>query len=119
MTTHVYDRSRAERLVPLLQSILRELRERQQAIAGLERSIEERQRGTGRESNADLLLVQLAEHNQGERDALRELAHLGCVLDDDYPMRVLIPGDDGEFASGFCFDALSGALEELSVASAR
>lgn len=119
MNTHVYDRSRAERLVPLLQSILRELRERQEAIAGLENLIEQRQRGTGRESNADLLLIQLTEHNQGERDALRELALLGCALDDDYPMRVLIPGDDGEFAGGFSFDAVSGALEELPVASAR
>lgn len=119
MNTQAYDRSRAERLVPLLRSILREVRERQESIARLERLIEERQGAPGRDSEVHLMLVQLTEHNRGERDALRELSLLGCQLDDDYPMRVLIPGDAGEFAGGFSFDALSGSIETLPFANAH
>jgi hypothetical protein len=108
-----YDRSRAERLVPLLASITREIQERQGELARLDRA---RQAvppldKTGREQRLELRIREL---RQELRRSERELAVLGCTLDRQHPLRVLIPGGSG----GFAFDGLSGSFHALPAATA-
>ncbi|MBK7875031.1 MAG: DUF2203 family protein [Planctomycetes bacterium] len=118
MNTHNYDRSQAERLVPLLKAIARELQERSGHIDQLERELETL-RGDERSGPKGKLLVRLVEHRRALNEAERELAALGCALDEDHPLRVLIPGDRGEFEGGFAFDAVRNSLEPLPVDSVR
>jgi hypothetical protein len=118
MTKHLYDRSLAERLIPLLRSITREIRERTTAIERLDLLLDA-------PASAQLLARQheltarLVEHRRALRNAERELSGLGCILDEDHPLRVLIPGDDGEFDGGYAFDALSGSLESITLVGVR
>src|SRR5262245_45552827 len=101
----MYDRSRAERLVPLLASITREIRERHAELARLERAQEmvPPRDKTGREQRLELRIREL---HQELRRSERELAVLGCTLDREHPLRVLIPGGSGRFEGGFAFDGL-------------
>jgi hypothetical protein len=43
-----------------------------------------------------------------------ELEKLGCTLDMDHPMRVLIPGSDGYLEHGYQWDPAEGTLETLA-----
>ncbi len=118
MTMHNYDRSQAERLVPLLQAIIREIQERNGHIDQLEQE-HASMRGDDHAGPKGLLLVRLVEHRRALREAEQELSVLGCALDEDRPLRVLIPGDRGGFEGGFAFDALRNSLEALPVDSVR
>lgn len=91
---NAYDRDRATRLVPLLRSITREIRDRTRRVDALRRELElmhggERSRRY-RDRQAELS-IQL----RGLRLASVELERLGCSLDRGRPLRVLIPGDGG------------------------
>ena len=44
------------------------------------------------------------------------MTRLGCRIDEDHPLRVLIPGVEAE--SGFAYDVLSGELEALPLQNA-
>lgn len=89
----------AERLLPLLRSIGREIRERSDAIDTLEERLatfsdardEHREQITRMESELSL-------HRREQRRVERELAELGCNLDADHPLRILIPGKGETFA---------------------
>lgn len=88
MNRNTYDAVHAEALIPLLRSITNEIQEREQAI----------DRGTARLCAADLsaaerseMEAELSVHKRELRMALRELDRLGCALDLDHPLRVLIP----------------------------
>jgi hypothetical protein len=94
-----YDRDRATRLVPLLRSITREIRERTHAVEHLEaRLMSHRNSGWPGEPQ---VRAELACHRRELRRAREELARLGCALDESHPLRVLIPGRDGKLRSGF------------------
>lgn len=109
MTSNVYDARHAKALVPLLRSITNEIQERTQAIARLEQSLEDTPHADGddegrvAESNTD---AELSIQRRELRFALRELERLGCQLDQDHPLRVLIPGNGGKLDHGFVWSPL-------------
>jgi hypothetical protein len=99
MTRKIYDAGRAEALIPLLRSITDEIQEREEAIdrgsarlqVGKSLSAPERQR----------LEAELSVHKRELRFALQELERLGCALDLDHPLRVLIPGSTTKLGPRF------------------
>jgi hypothetical protein len=116
-----YDREKAARLVPLLRSITRELLDRAQAIELLEARLEtrgqtEKRRGATESANTR---SELAQQRRDLRLARQELARLGCALDEDHPLRILIPGEKGDIHSGFAWSLADEEPRPLSVSSAR
>ena len=107
MQPNVYDRQRAGSLVPLLRSITTEMLERARRIEELEARI-------GRSSARADIEAQLAGQRREARLARRELERLGCVLDADHPLRVLIPGTDGELGHGYAWSPLDETIEALA-----
>lgn len=117
MNRHSYDPERASALLPLLRSITAEIRERSEAIDALELELQ----GLGstrhaREHRGDLEAA-LSVQRRELRVAHRELERLGCALDEDHPLRVLIPGRDGELDHGFAWSPLDEKLESLELIS--
>lgn len=113
-----YDRRGAEHLLPLLRSIASEILERSDAIETLEeRLLALRSTWKNGKPSNDYLEVQSELSNQRREARLSrlELARLGCTLDEDRPLRVLIPGLDGTFDSGYAWD---GTLDSLAPATA-
>ena len=113
-----YDRQHATHLIPLLRSILCEIWERSTAIAQLETHLEEL---PSREKSSDFhdLEARLAANRRELRLAKKELASLGCVLDENHPMRVHIPGNSGESDNGYTWEtdhetACANAPESLA-----
>ena len=94
-----YDQLTAERLRPLLNSIVNEIEDREEPLRLLAREL----RFTRRPSEAfrSNLISRIAENKRGLRLAREELAMLGCELDPSAPRLVHIPGPDGRFSSGF------------------
>ena len=99
MKPTAYTRAKAMRLIPLLEGIVREVRERQEAIERLETMVEalsgshavhaeelRRKRG------------QLARQRRELDRIAQELADLGCRLVLHDPFEVVIPGHDEAFA---------------------
>jgi hypothetical protein len=99
MSTKSFARQDAERLLPLLRSIGAEIRERGRAIDGLEERLaafaDERYRYR---SEIAQIEAELACHRRELRRTERELSELGCNLDADHPLRILIPGRGEQFA---------------------
>lgn len=117
MNRHSYDPGRASAIVPLLRSITAEIRERSERIAALESEREglgssPRERERRGDIEADLSILR----REG-RMALRELERLGCKLDWDHPLRVLIPGADGVLEHGFAWNPADEKLESLELLS--
>jgi hypothetical protein len=100
MTRKIYDAGRAEALIPLLRSITDEIQEREEAI---DRGTARLQNGNSTLTAADrqALAAELSVHKRELRFALRELERLGCALDLDHPLRVLIPGSTTELGRRF------------------
>jgi hypothetical protein len=99
MNTKSFDRSAAERLMPLLHSIGREMRERTREVDHLEQrldSLSEMRQVHGEEVAS--LESQLSTHRRELRRIETELGHLGCHLDADHPLRIVIPSEGGTFA---------------------
>lgn len=116
-----YDRRGAEHLLPLLRSIGREITERSDTIEGLEeRLLSLGQGGRRARPSEEFLAVQSELSNQRRemRMARHELARLGCILDEDRPLRVLIPGQDGRFESGHAWDGTNDRLLSNEAAAA-
>ncbi|MBK7642208.1 MAG: DUF2203 family protein [Planctomycetes bacterium] len=113
-----YDRSGAEHLLPLLRSIASEILERSDAIEALEEKLLAL-RSTWKDGKAsdEYLNVQSELSNQRREARLSrlELSRLGCTLDEDRPLRVLIPGEDGSFDAGYAWD---GTLDAIIPATA-
>lgn len=93
MMRKTYDAARAEALIPLLRSITREIQEREEAIDRLMAHAHALELRTGRERERSDVEARVAVHKREHRLAMRELERLGCVLDQDHPLRVLIPGE--------------------------
>ncbi len=117
MKRHSYDPERASALLPLLRSITAEIRERSDAIEAFERELlglgDSRR---GREHRGQVEAV-LSVQRRELRVVRRELERLGCSLDQDHPLRVLIPGTDGELNHGFAWSPLDEKLERLELLS--
>jgi hypothetical protein len=92
-----YDRHDAKRLVPLLETIAREISERVAAI----QELEERSAAPRRPSQRLHDQAELAIHRRELRLARKELETLGCSNDEAHPTEVLIPGRDGNLEHGF------------------
>ena len=116
-----YDKRGAQHLLPLLRSITNEIVERGDAIEALEERLLVLRTATrkGKPDN-EFLNVQseLSIQRREVRLARLELSRLGCSLDEDRPLRVLIPGVDGTFDSGFAWDGTQDALVAAAAATA-
>jgi hypothetical protein len=105
-------------LIPLIAKIHEEIRERSEAIRDL--NIRMRQLRSAPSSPSGLqqallnVQAELASNKREIRLAKKELARLGCHLDDENPFRVLIRGVDGEFESGFAWSAGDEQLQALA-----
>ena len=105
MSTKSFARRDAERLLPLVRSIGREIRERSRAIDELEERLadlaDERELHRDEIARTD---SELSCHRRELRRVERELAEIGCNLDADHPLRILIPGRGEQFAWEGRFD---------------
>jgi len=115
MNRHSYDPERASALLPLLRSITAEIRERSEAIDVLELELGDLgQTRRGRERRGDIE-ADLSVQRRELRVVRRELERLGCTLDEDHPLRVLIPGADGALDHGFTWSPLDEKLQSLEL----
>src|SRR5262245_58491145 len=106
MKTRSYSLNEVQRMVPFLRSIRRELRSRLAAIEGLEKRL--RRSPAGRAEDVDELTADLAVQRREVRNSERELERLGCALDADHPLRILIPSPVGHWA-------FEGPLDETRI----
>ena len=88
-----YEREDAERMMPLLRSIRREIKERTLAIHALET----RRLSAGPEL-AQSLDAELSTQRRELRQVTKELDRLGLAVDANDPLRILIPGAEGSWA---------------------
>ena len=109
MKKPVYPEDQAEKLLPLLVSIGREVKNRIRAIDELEQKLARSSTSPGRAPEAAQAVAELAIHKRELRTALKELERLGCELDEDHPLRILIPGLEGPMA-------FEGSLEKTRFA---
>jgi len=100
-----YDRDRASKLVPLLESIMREVAERQREIHILERQMKGLSESASDMALLPEVLARLATQRREVRLSKKEIEQLGCVVDQDQPNRVFIPGHDGNIDHGFRWDS--------------
>jgi hypothetical protein len=99
MKRRIYALKEAEKIVPLLRSIGKEIHVRRRATEELQKRLD-LVRGVARAENSVLrgLEAQIATHLREIRSSERELDHLGCRLDERHPLRILIPSSDGAWA---------------------
>lgn len=96
MRTRAYEWHEALALLPLLESIAREMRERDEVlrrIAGDLRRLEKR--GRGRSAEARLLGAEAADHRTAMRQARVEVERLGCEGIGVRPPTIRIPAAGG------------------------
>jgi hypothetical protein len=98
----------AERMLPLLRSIGQELLDRTRAIEALEAKLEARApaRQVPDQDGAQLE-AELALHRRELRSVERELSRLGCSLDADHPLRILVLGRPGKLDDTHFYRATS------------
>ena len=113
-----YDRSNAQRLLPLLQSIGQEIAERTHEVRILQGRIALHERRGGDVDELLDLKASLASHRRELRYAHAELEKLGCSLDENHPLRILIPGADGQVEHGFAWEANDATLRRVSTGTA-
>ena len=115
MNRHSYDPERASALLPLLRSITAEIRERSEAIDALVLELQ----GLGHTRRArdrrGAIEADRSVQRRELRVARRELERLGCSLDEDHPLRVLIPGADGALDHGFAWSPLDEKLQSFEL----
>jgi hypothetical protein len=98
MEKRLFDRQAAERMTPLLRSITQELVDRRRAVEALEQELAA-QRSLDERSDAVLLReAELATHRRELRQLEKEVERLGLELDEDHPLRILIPSSGGAWA---------------------
>ena len=115
---NAYSQSGAQRLIPLIATIHQEIRERSEAIRDLNIRLRQQRGSSSNPSHRQAAILNLqAELSANKRElrmAKKELARLGCHLDEENPFRVLIRGLDGEFESGFAWSAGEEQLQTLA-----
>ncbi len=92
-----YDLAEAQALLPLLDSILREMEERRKELGHMEQT---KRRLSGERPEGDeevrYLVADIANHRRELRHADEELDQLGCTLEEGETVLVRIPGaNDG------------------------
>ena len=105
-----YDRQEAQRLLPLLRSIVSEIEERATNVRHLAhrlRRLRDERSDERAQANA---VAELAEQKRELRHAHEELEALGCAVDPTDGHTVLIPGEDGRLWSGYELRIDSGRL---------
>ena len=109
MKNQVYAEPEAEKILPLLVSIGREIKNRMRSIDELQEQMLARARPSTSEKTEEKtrLVAQLAVQKRELHASLKELERLGCKLDADHPLRILIPGLNGPIA-------FEGSLEKTS-----
>lgn len=109
------DTGDAQRLVPLLDSIFREVAERRRQARLLEKQlVAAQQGGKAEDDQSDHLLelrAQLATQRRELRLAQKEFERLGCSVDEHNPNRVLILGPNGR--QTFRWDAGDAAVQRI------
>jgi hypothetical protein len=109
MKRRAYALNEVQRMVPLLRSIRREIRARLKTIDHLEERLEYAPRPKAGEAHAaDDLRAELAVQRREVHSAERELERLGCKLDEQHPLRILIPSAVGHWA-------IEGPLDETRI----
>ena len=99
MKRRTYALKEAEKIVPLLRSIGREIHARRVSAAETQKRLEYVKGLARRESPAIAELeARIAVQLREIRSCERELEHLGCSLDEQNPERILIPSSDGSWA---------------------
>ena len=94
-------REEAERLLPLLRAIGKELKERSTAIRALEARIADLARAPALHCREiSVLESELSLHRRELRGVEKEMSRLGCSVDEDNPGRILIAGS----AVSLCFE---------------
>ena len=99
-----YDRSRADRLVPLLRSIQEEMHERLARIRTLSRRVARLEERAPKSPELAVLVAELAVQRRELRHAQDELRALGCTFDPEHPTRIRIPGESGDLETGYGWD---------------
>jgi len=102
-----YDRGRATRLLPLLNSITREIEERSAALAELEARMSPSAPSDGlpflTEDELRNLVAEAALHRRELRHAKEELLALGCSIVGTEPITIRIPGHLGSERRSFVY----------------
>jgi hypothetical protein len=99
MKKQVYLEPEAEQILPLLVSIGRELKNRMRSIDEIEEKLAKSRPSTSaNDEEKQKNVAELAVHKRELRKTLKELEQLGCKLDADHPLRILIPGLNGPMA---------------------
>ena len=106
-----YDRHDAQKLVPLLDAIFREVADRRHEIRLLEKQLVRAKRESAADEVLLTLRARLASHRRELRLARKEFERLGCQVDDHNPNRVLIAGPRGE--RSFRWDAGDESVHRL------
>jgi hypothetical protein len=89
-----YDTQHAKQLLPLLESIVREVADRLHEIRVIQGRLAAFEDVEATPEFFDLKAA-LSNHRREIRLATAELERLGCVVDEKYPLRIIIPGTDG------------------------
>ncbi|MCB9914713.1 MAG: DUF2203 family protein [Planctomycetes bacterium] len=116
---NAYNHEGAKRLIPLIEAIHRELRERAEALRDLNVRLHQLRNGRERLARRVRAMAELnvradiANQRRELRLAEKELKRLGCLLDEANPFRVLIPGRSGELTDGYAWRAGEEQLMNL------
>ena len=95
MNRKQYDLSGAQALVPLLDSILREMQERRSELGRMEASKRQLSANHGEgHDEVRYLIADIANTKRELRHAQEELEQLGCKLEETDSLLVHIPGED-------------------------
>jgi hypothetical protein len=106
-----YNQNVAKALLPLLQSIGREIEERNAALEAIEKRLEVLDACGRASSNAFLALTaDAAEHRRELRYALEELNRLGCSVVGTTPLTIRIPGRRGQTRRSFVYQTGDAVL---------
>jgi hypothetical protein len=102
MNTKTYDRRRANKLMPLLEAIGRELQERSHALEEIERRLKQLAKSPAPDQKVTReWTARAAAHRLGLRLARKELDRLGCSVVGTEPLTIRIPGRVGEARRSF------------------
>ena len=96
MRHHPYEATAAKALLPLLDSIRRELEERGETLARIEERIDSLAHGPcSREAEQRFLLAEASAERRELRRCHRELERLGCSVLGTKPLTIRIPTVEG------------------------
>ena len=117
-----YDRTTARQLVPLLESITREVVDRLHEVRIFQGKLALLEQGkSGGDAKGEEyieLRAALSNHRREIRLAMKELERLGCVVDEHNPLLIFIPGSDGNIDHGFQWDPSDPTLRRATTGTA-